>query len=151
MKLIKWRRDPFDDLVSLGTGLGGVFGDFLPALFGDDLLSPYSSWLPPVDVREDDDEIVITAEAPGMKEKELEVMVEDGTLTISGEKKFENEDKREGYHRIERRYGSFKRSFRLPAAVKSDDIRADYRDGVLEVHVPKAEEAKGRKIPVKTG
>jgi HSP20 family protein len=105
-------------------------------------------WLPAFDVSETSEEIVVQAELPGMEIKDIDITLTDGLLTIKGEKKKEKEDKQEHYHRVERVYGSFSRSFRLPAEVRADAIDAKYRDGVLVVTLPKAEEVKPKRIEV---
>jgi HSP20 family protein len=105
-------------------------------------------WLPAFDIAESAEEIVVRAELPGMEIKDMDISLTDGLLTIKGEKKKEKEDKQEHYHRVERVYGSFSRSFSLPAEVRADAIDAKYRDGVLTVTLPKAEEVKPKRIEV---
>ena len=105
--------------------------------------------MPPFDISETEGEIVVKAELPGMKVEDIDITLTDGLLTIKGERKMENEDKRENYHRIERRFGSFSRSLNLGLKVKADGIDAGYKDGVLTVTLPKAEEDKPKKIEVK--
>ncbi len=108
------------------------------------------SWIPAVNVAETADELTLTAEIPGMREDDISIEMENNVLTISGEKaeqRTEGDEERR-YHLWERRYGSFQRSFTLPRTVQPDDIRATYESGVLTVHLPKAAEAKGRKIQV---
>ena len=104
------------------------------------------AWVPAVDIYEDEKEIVVSADLPEMDEKDLDVRVEDGHLIIKGERKFENEEKKENYHRVERRYGSFQRTFALPDTVAADKIEAKYDKGALKVHLPKAE---SRTTPVR--
>lgn len=107
-------------------------------------------WSPAVDIFEEDDKIVVRADLPDMKEEDLEVNVEDDTLTLRGERKFEHESKKDNFHRIERTYGSFSRSFTLPETVDAEKIAARYDKGVLEVTLPKKQEApkKSRKVKV---
>ena len=105
-------------------------------------------WLPAFDVSETAEEIVVQAELPGMEIKDIDITLTDGLLTIKGEKKKEKEDNQEHYHRVERVYGSFSRSFSLPVEVRADAIDAKYKDGVLAVTLPKAEEVKPKKIEV---
>ena len=105
-------------------------------------------WLPPFDVAETAEEIVVQTELPGMEIKDIDITLTDGLLSIKGEKKKEKVDKQEHYRRVERVYGSFSRSFSLPAEVRADGIDAKYRDGVLTVTLPKAEEAKPKRIEV---
>ncbi|EPR35667.1 heat shock protein Hsp20 [Alkalidesulfovibrio alkalitolerans DSM 16529] len=105
---------------------------------------------PAVNVAEDDKRVTVTAELPGVDPKEIEVTLERGVLTIRGEKKFEDEEKKDNYHRIERSYGSFSRSVSLPRPVKEDEVKASYKDGVLTIEMPLAEEAKARKIAIQS-
>jgi HSP20 family protein len=107
-------------------------------------------WHPPVDIEEQPDRFTIQLELPGLRLEDIKITLEDNRLTIRGEKSRTEEQKSATYHRLERVYGAFERSFSLTQAVKSDKIEATYRDGILEVSVPKAEEAKAREIPVKT-
>jgi HSP20 family protein len=100
------------------------------------------AWAPAVDIYEDEKAITLKAELPDMDEKNLDVKVEEGMLTIRGERKFENEEKKENFHRIERRYGSFERTFALPDTVDADNISAKYDKGVLKVVAPKVERPK---------
>ena len=129
-------------------------------LFSDDLFRPFgfmarpnddlgqAGWLPAVDVRESDDAFVFTAELPGIAREEVDITVEDGILTLKGERRFNEQDEQKSYRRIERAYGSFSRSFRLPSAVDAERIAAAFENGVLTVTVPKAELAKARKITI---
>lgn len=106
-----------------------------------------AGWNPAVDVAEDVDKIFVRAEVPGMNEKDLRVAFEDGLLTVSGERQFERKDDR-NYHRIERAYGSFTRTFSLPRSVDPAAIQANYRDGILEIEIPKKEEARPKQISI---
>jgi len=110
-----------------------------------------SAWYPAVDVFEDRDAVKIVAELPGVKPQDVKLSLESNTLTIRGEKKQEAEERSERVHRYERSYGSFERTFVLPSTVDGEKISAEYRDGVLTVTVPKAERARPREIPVRTG
>ncbi|HEU4521969.1 MAG TPA: Hsp20/alpha crystallin family protein [Thermoanaerobaculia bacterium] len=114
--------------------------------FMDDALTS-GTWAPPVDVAEDGDRIHVKIEVPGMEEKDLRINYEDGLLTVSGERQFERREDR-NYHRIERAYGSFVRSFSLPRSIDASAIAANYRNGVLEIEIPKKEEAKPRQIQI---
>lgn len=150
MTLVK-RKDSLHDLLSMRSAFDRMFDDFFPARSCDhDSATSIWRWTPLVDIFEKDNEIVIKTELPGMKQDDIEVNVENNILTISGERKQEDEVKKENYHRVERFYGSFQRSFTLPSIARTDAIVAEYSDGVLTLHVPKAEEAKPRKIPVST-
>ena len=105
-------------------------------------------WYPPVDILESKDSYIIRAELPGMRNEDLKTEVNEGMLTLSGERKFEEPATGVEYHRVERVAGKFSRSFYLPQTVKQDSIKATYRDGILEIQVPKAEEAKPRQIAI---
>jgi HSP20 family protein len=107
-------------------------------------------WAPPVDVAEEKDKIFVRVEVPGMNQNDLKVSFEDGLLTVSGERQFERKDDR-NYHRIERTYGSFSRSFSLPRTVDPSAIAANYRDGILEIEIPKLEEAMPKQIQINVG
>ncbi len=113
------------------------------------LSSRWMNW-PAVDVYEDRDEIMLRAELPGLEQKEVEVVIEDSTLTVRGERKLHREDKRENYQRVESSYGTFTRSFSMPSTIDRDKVRAEMHNGILEVHVPKREGARGKNIPIKT-
>jgi len=103
---------------------------------------------PNVDIYEDKEEIVCMVELPGMDSKDVEIRLEDSTLTIQGERKLTWEDKRENYVRVESNYGSFSRSFTMPSTIDKDRVRAEFKNGVLEIHLPKRSEAKGKTIPI---
>ncbi len=112
-----------------------------------------SAWMPPVDVRETEDAILVDVELPGMTVEEVDVRVENGVLTVSGEKKSEIEEGKEGtnYHLVERRYGRFERSFTLPRTVDAEKVDAQFNNGVLSITLPKAETAKPRRIQIRAG
>ena len=117
--------------------------------FADDTLNN-GAWAPPVDVAEERDRILVKVEVPGVDEKNLSIHFEDGLLTIRGEREFERKEDR-NYHRIERAYGTFVRTFSLPRSVDGASIVANYRNGVLDVEIPKKEEAKSRQIQINVG
>jgi HSP20 family protein len=143
MAIIRW--DPFRDLIALRDKMNRLFED---AVRGEekDLIS--SSWAPAVDIYETENELVLAAEVPGVDEKDVEISVEDNTLSIRGERKFQKETKEENYHRIERSYGSFYRSFTLPNYIDQEKIHAEHESGVLKVHMPKKPEVKPRKVRI---
>ena len=114
-----------------------------------DLFNDKEVLMPAIDISETEKEYVITGEIPGVDAKDLDVTLNDGILTIKGEKKHENEDKDENYHRIERHYGSFERSFRIPDKVKTDELDATYKDGIFKLSLPKAEVVEAKKIEIK--
>jgi HSP20 family protein len=107
-----------------------------------------SAWTPAVDIYENDSQLVLTAEVPGIGEKDIEIKVEDNTLSIRGERKLEKETKEENYHRIERAYGGFYRSFSLPNYIDQDNIRAEHENGVLKITLPKRSELKPRQVRI---
>ena len=117
--------------------------------FADDQMTS-GTWAPPVDVAEEKDSILVKVEVPGMEEKDLRVNFEDGVLTVSGERQFERKEER-NYHRIERAYGSFVRTFSLSRTVDASAITANYKNGVLEIAIPKKEEAKPKQIQINVG
>jgi len=127
--------------------------DMFDRFFDDErvgnILSEDKSFVPAFDISESDTEYSVVAEMPGIDKKDLDVMLTDGILTIKGEKKQETEEKGETYHRIERRYGSFQRSFRMPDGVQSDKIDATYKDGILKLLIPKSETSEAKKIEIK--
>src|SRR5207253_10392973 len=108
-----------------------------------------AAWEPLADITEDDKEYIIKAELPDVKKDDVKVTVENGVLTIAGERKFEKEETKKTYHRVERAYGSFVRSFALPDLAEGDRIKAEFKNGMLMVHVPKSEKAKARQVEVK--
>jgi HSP20 family protein len=110
-----------------------------------------STWLPSVDVSENDSALSVRAELPGMTQDDIELNLQDNVLTLTGEKKKEHQEEQENFHRVERSYGSFRRTFTLPCNVKAEKISATFKDGVLEITLPKTEEAKPKKIEIITG
>jgi len=146
MAIARW--DPFRELAVMQDRLNRIFGDAYGRRLDDDVMTR-GDWIPPVDIFENDKhEIVIRAEMPGLKRDDIELRVENNTLTLRGERKRENEVKDEQYHRVERAYGAFSRSFSLPSTVDAGNVSAEYKDGVLTVTLPTREEAKPRQIPV---
>jgi len=144
------RYDPFKDMIALQDRMNRLFDEF----FRRSEIGPESAsaeWKPLADVYEDGNEIVLSIEIPGVNKDNIKVTVENNILTVSGERKQEREEKKENYHRIERAYGSFSRSFSLPNTVDSNNIKASYKNGVLELVLPKKEEAKPKAINVKVG
>ena len=122
------------------------FDRIIERAFGRDRQAP---WMPAMDVYETDENVVVTVELPGIKAEDVEVSVEDATLTVSGTREFSSEVTEESYHRIERRYGSFSRAVSLPPQVDTGKVEARFEDGVLTVEVPKVEKAKPKKIQIK--
>ncbi len=141
MAIVRW--NPARELASMEVDrLNRMFADFYGEAFGQ-------GWIPPVDIFETDDhEVVLKAELPDMKREEINLTFENGVLTIRGERKFDEQIKRENYHRVERQHGTFSRSFTLPNTVDASRISASYKDGVLTVRLPQREEAKPKQIAV---
>jgi HSP20 family protein len=146
MDLIRW--NPWREMVSLR--------DRMNALFNETLVRPESReedvamglWYPSVDMFDKDDKIVIKAELPGLEKKDINVELKDGTLTLRGERKYDNEVKEENFYRREMSYGKFIRSFTLPAEVDAEKISAEFKNGLLTVEVPKSESQKPKQITV---
>jgi HSP20 family protein len=146
MAIVRW--EPFRDLLTTQDRFNRLFNDTLSQFFGDEGTLASASWAPAVDIYETDHDVVMKAELPGIDPKDVEVRVEDGTLYLKGERKFQNEIKKENYHRVERSYGSFTRSFTLPNSVDADKAKAEYKNGVLTLTMPKKEEAKPKTIQI---
>ena len=150
MTLIRWSPrtwDPFGELSTLQERMNSLFEESLPTTRKEEELN-LGTFYPAVDIHEGDKEITLKAELPGIKKEDVHIDVTDGVITLRGERKLEKEDKKENYHRIERSYGSFHRSFTLPSTVDVEKIKAKYKDGILEATLPKTEEAKPKSIPV---
>ncbi|HEY3130173.1 MAG TPA: Hsp20/alpha crystallin family protein [Acidobacteriota bacterium] len=147
--LTRFNYLPLGDLQLVQRGMNRWFDQALSNFWGDDLETT-STFVPPVDVRETPDTLEFTAEVPGFEKDEIDIRVDQGNLILSGERKFEQEAKEENYHRIERSYGKFQRTFALPSSVDADRIKATLKNGVLHVTLPKSEKAKPRQIPVST-
>ena len=146
MSLIRWR--PTRDLLSIRDEVNRLFDNFFTGLPERRRGLLEGEWAPSVDIAETDNEVVVTAELPGVKQDDVDITITDDVLTLKGEKKEEKEVKEKNYHRIERSYGSFQRSVSLPAGVQADKVKATYKDGVLHITVPKAEEAKPKQIKI---
>ena len=145
--LTNW--NPLRDINNLENRLERFWGAAFPQRNGEKEALTVSQWAPLVDISEDANEYLVKAELPELKKEDVKVSVENGELTISGERKSEKEEKDRKFHRIERCYGSFLRSFTLPEAISSDKVTAEFKDGVLSVHLPKDEKAKPKTIEVK--
>jgi len=146
MAIVRW-SDPFRDFAQLQDRINRVFTEAYGR--NDEGLMTSGTWVPPVDIYQNGDhEVVLKAELPDMTREDIDITVDNGTLNIRGEKKLSNEVKEEQFHRIERRYGSFSRSFSLPPMVDPTKVGADYKNGVLTVRLPLREEAKPRQIKV---
>jgi HSP20 family protein len=147
--------EPFSELTSLQDRINQLFSPS-PAPFwrlgrGAEPSLAMPSFIPAVDVYEDEHNITLTAELPGIEEKDLDISVENGVLTVSGERKMEHEEKKENFQRIERSYGRFTRSFTLPPTVDPEDVKAEFANGVLKITLAKREEAKPKQIKIEVG
>ena len=146
MAIIRW-TDPFREFSQLQDRINRAFTDAYGQT--DEGLMTSGSWVPPVDIfQTGDHEVVLKAELPDLKREDIGITIDNGTLTLKGEKKFSQEVKDDQVHRIERRYGSFSRSFSLPLTVDATKVAAEYKDGVLTVRLPLREEAKPRQVKV---
>ena len=145
MDLVRW--EPFEGLSRIQNRINDLFDDTFGRARSSSMAAP-GVWFPPVDILESRDSYLIRAELPGMKREDFNLEVHDGSLTLSGERKFDEAANGVEYHRVERASGKISRSFYLPQTVKTDAIKATYRDGILEIHVPKADEAKPKQIAI---
>lgn len=143
MTLVRW--NPFGEFVSLQDRMNRMF-DFPTRFNGEES----GSWLPSVDIFEEGDNLRLQAELPGLKKGDIDIQIEKNVLTLKGERKREKEFRDENSYRLERLYGNFSRSFHLPVSVDPEKISASYRDGILDVTLPKSESSKTKKIPVST-
>jgi len=143
------RFEPFRELTTLQDRMNRLFRD----TYGDgrDEALTTSNFAPPVDVYEDEHNITLKIEVPGIEEKDIDVRIENNTLTVHGERRFEKEEKEENFRRVERQYGSFTRSFTLPTTVDADKVQAHYDKGILKVQLAKKAEAKPKQIKVNVG
>src|SRR2546421_446797 len=141
------RYDPFRDLKTLQDEVNRLFSTNFSRSFGDEGISR-SAWAPSVDIFENKDEIVLEAELPGMNREDFELTIENNVLTLRGERRFEKKDEADNYHRVERAYGAFTRSFTLPQTVSAENATAEYKNGVLRVVLQKREEVKARRIEI---
>ena len=153
MALIRW--DPFRELTTLQERMNRLFQDTWsgPGTMssrGEESLAE-GSFIPPVDVYEDEHSVVLKMEVPGIEQKDIDIRIENNILTVRGERKFEKEEKQENFQRVERRYGSFSRAFTLPPSMDTENVKADYEHGVLKVTLAKKAEAKPKQIKVSVG
>ena len=144
-------RNAVKDLWQLQSGINSVFNDF----WGDEFPTRFSkegenmlNWSPRADIEETNDAFVLHADLPGVQKNDVKITMKENVLTISGERKYQDEKKKKNFHRMERSYGGFQRSFALPTTVKSNDIKAEFKDGVLSVTLPKADEVKPKEIAI---
>ena len=144
--LMRW--DPFRELEEMSDRLNRMFARPATRTNGKETMV-VADWTPTVDISETDGEYQIKAEIPDVKKEDVKVTLEDGVLTIQGERRQEKEEKGKKYHRVERSYGSFVRSFSLPDLIDEEKVKAEFKDGVLNLHLPKSEKAKPKAIEVK--
>ncbi|MGH7251807.1 MAG: Hsp20/alpha crystallin family protein [Nitrospiraceae bacterium] len=149
MNLVRW--DPFRELEDMSDRLNRMFGRPAARPESGKEAMTVADWIPAVDISETDAEYLIKAELPEVKKEDVKVTVQHGVLSIHGERKHEKEEKGKKYHRVERSYGSFTRSFTLPDEVDETKVRAEFKDGMLHLHLPKSEKAKPKAIDVKLG
>lgn len=145
MAVVKW--DPFRDLISIQDRMNKLFEQTLSRSRVEEGIAA-TTWTPAVDIYETPETVVMKAELPGVSREDIEIEIRDNTLTLKGERRFARDVHEENYLRIERAYGSFQRSFTLPTTIQQEEIHAIMRDGVLELTLPKAEEAKPKKIAI---
>lgn len=144
------RWNPWKEMEQMQSRLGSLWNwDPFRAASGQEESLTVSEWMPRVDIAEDEKEFLVKAELPEMKKEDVKVTVEEGVLTISGERKAEKEEKSKKYHRIESEYGSFLRSFALPAAIQGDKVAAEFKDGMLKVHLPKDTKGPAKAVEIK--
>jgi HSP20 family protein len=146
MAIVRW--EPFRELSSLQTEMNRLFNAAFDSPPGDG--GAVRRWAPAMDLLETDDNFVLRADLPGMTEDDVNIELEDNVLTVSGERKAEHEEKREGFYRVERAFGSFARSLTLPRGIDAESVNAAFDKGVLEVRIPKPEQRKPRKIQIGT-
>ncbi len=147
MAIVRW-MDPFRDVMGIQDRMNRLFEDFLTRGRGREEGLETGTWIPAVDIYETDDDIVVKAEVPGVEKDQIGVEVKGGVLTLRGDRKHEKEVKEENYHRVERSYGTFLRSFTLPVSVDEEKVSARLTGGVLEIKLPKKAEAKPKQIRI---
>jgi len=150
MALVKWHGGRGGPVARLRREMDDLFRDFFQDWNWPLEPAGEGTWWPDLDLAERDDALLVTAELPGIDPGDIDISVKDGTLSITGEKKQAEEEQKENYYRAERRYGRFRRDIPLPASVDPDKVDAKYENGVLRVTMPKSEQARPKRIPVKT-
>ncbi len=148
MAITRW--DPFRELSSITDRMNRLFEETYGPVSREEGLTG-ANFVPPVDIYEDEHSIILKMEVPGIDQKDIDIRLENNVLTVRGERKFEKDEKEENFHRVERRYGSFTRSFTLPNAVDMENVNADYENGVLKIKLAKRAEAKPKQIKVNIG
>jgi HSP20 family protein len=143
MALVRW--DPSRELETLHTDVNRVFDTFFGGRLGN---GATPRWVPAMDLVETDDQLVLRADLPGLDRDDVKIEIKDGVLTVSGERRVENEERKDGYHRVERAYGGFSRSLSLPQGIDAEQVQADFDKGVLEVRIPKPAERKPHRVQI---
>jgi HSP20 family protein len=150
MAITRW--EPYRDILALQHRMNSIFQDFSRSnSSGDNDLVTATGFVPPVDIYEDENKLVLKVEIPGMRQEDLDVRMENNTLTVKGERSFQTEEKEENFHRVERRYGTFYRAFTVPNTIDPESIKADYEAGVLRIELQKRPETKPKQIKVSVG
>jgi HSP20 family protein len=144
MTLVKW--EPFRDLMAMQDRMTRLIDETLSRIWKEDMAQ--GVWSPPVDILERGDEVVLKVDLPGVSQNEIDIRVEEGTLTIQGERKFVKESSEENYVQIERPYGTFRRTFSIPRTIDQESIKASYKDGVLRIILPRKQEIQPKQIVV---
>ena len=144
-------RSSLEDVAVLQNRLNSIFNDFARPVSGESETLASGSFVPAVDIYEDAQQIVLKLEVPGIPQNELDIRLENQTLTVKGERKFEESEKQENFHRIERRFGSFIRTFTLPQTIDTADVKASYDAGVLTISLAKKEAAKPKQVKIEVG
>ena len=146
MTLVRW--NPIRDFSVLQNQMNRLFEDAMGTWLGESNGRGSTGWVPLADIYENENDLIVRAELPGVDPEMVDLRVENNVLTIRGERPFEQKVEQENYHRLERSYGTFSRSFTLPATIDADKIRAEYRDGILNLTLPKSEKAKPKRIQI---
>lgn len=146
MAIVRW--EPYRDLMTFQERMNRLFDGSVGRWRGSEESMDSGVWSPAVDIYETEHDIVLKAELPEINQKDIDIRLENNTLTLKGERRFEKETKQENYHRVERAYGAFSRSFTLPTSVDQEKIKAEYKDGILKITLPKKEEVKPKQIQV---
>jgi HSP20 family protein len=149
MAVTRW--DPYRDVLALQNRMNSIFQEFSRSNSGENDVVTTAGFVPPVDIFEDENKLVLKIEIPGMRQEDLDVRLENNTLSVKGERSFQSEGKEENFHRVERRYGSFYRAFTIPNTVDPNSIKADYEAGVLRLELNKKAETKPKQIKVNVG
>ncbi len=148
MAIVRW--DPGRDVDLLQSDVNRLFDSFFGTRGSVRNNGGGGRWVPPMDLTEEEDRYVLRADLPGLSEEDIEIEVKDDVLTISGERRYEHENRREGFYRVERSFGRFSRSLDLPAGIEAEALRAEFKRGVLEVQIPKPEQSTPTRVPIGT-